>query len=290
VALLVVFGVTMLSFAVLQWRLGDGATIPFRIIRQRSIWAASWFGFFLSGAFFSFICFLPIYFQAIQGVSALQSGIDNLPLILANVITTISSGVAVSKLGYITPFCCASAVLASIGSGLLTTLTANTAAGNRIGYQILFGIGCGLGFQQPPNAAQAVLAFKDLPVGIALTIFFRNFGTALFVAAGNNVLDDQLLRGLEASALPGVNPHAVLSAGATSFRSVVPPSVLAAVVAMYEQAVQKTFQAALIISCISVVGAVMIEWKSIKGKKRALPAAGGAPSTQPVENTAVEKA
>jgi len=277
--LFVVFGVTLIAFASLQWWLGEGATIPVRIATQRTIWSASWFAFFLSGAFFLFIYFLPIYFQAIKGATALQSGIDNLPLILSNVIVVIISGVAVSKLGYVNPFCYASVVFTAVGSGMLMTVTAET---NTVGYQILFGLGCGLGFQQPPNAAQAVLPFKDLPIGIAITLFFRNFGTSLFVTIGNNVLDGELLRGLKARALPGVDPEAVLAAGATSFRSIVPSSVLVAVVDVYDKALQKTFRVGLIISCIAVIGAAFIEWKSVRGKK-------APPAPKPPENGAAEK-
>ena len=275
-----VFGVLLIGFLLLQWRLGEAATIPPRIISQRMIWSASWFAFFISGAFFLFIYFLPIYFQALKGSTALRSGIDNLPLILANVIVVIVSGFAVSRVGYINPFCLGSVVFAAIGSGLLTTVSIDT---NTVGYQILFGIGSGLGFQQPPSAPQAVLPFKDLPIGIAITLFGRNFGSSLFVSVGNNILDSNLLSGLKARAVPGVDPEAVLQAGATEFRSVVPASALPAVLDVYNKALQKTFQVGLIISCIAVIGAALIEWKSVKGKK-------APPASRPTENGASEKA
>ena len=281
VALFVVFGITLIAFAGVQVWLGEGATIPPRIATQRTIWSASWFAFFLTGGYFLFIYFVPIYFQAIKGSTALQSGIDNVPRLLANVLTIIVSGVGVSKLGYYNPFIYASVVLSSVGSGLLTTLAPDTNASKWIAYQILYGVGSGMGFQQPPNAAQAVLPFKDLPTGIAITLFFRNFGAALFVNAGNNVLNGELLQGLSARALPGVNPEAVLAAGATTFRATVPFQVLDAVVEVYNHALQKTFQVGLIISCLSIVGAGFMEWKSVKTKKT---------PQKPTENGAAEKA
>ena len=283
VVLFVVFGLGLIAFANVQWWLGEGATIPVRILTQRTIWSASWFAFFLSGAFFLFIYFIPIYFQAIKGTTALQSGIDNLPLILSNVILAVGSGVLVSKWGYVNPFILASVLFAAVGSGLLMTMNADTNTGKWIGYQILFGLGSGMGFQQPPIAVQTVLAFKDIPVGIAITLFFRNFGTALFITTGNNILDGELLQGLRALALPSVSPEGVLAAGATSFRSVVPSSDLFAVVNVYVQALQKTFQVGLIVSCIAVIGAVLVEWKSVKGKK-------GPPAAKPLENGTAEKA
>ncbi|RYP66677.1 hypothetical protein DL771_007676 [Monosporascus sp. 5C6A] len=215
-------------FIALEWWLGENATIPVRIITQRTIWAACWFAFFLSGAFYLFIYFIPIYFQAINGDTALQSSIDNLPMVLSNVILAVISGLGVSKLGYINPFCYASIVFASVGAGLLMTMTSETSTGQWIGYQILFGFGVGLGFQQPPNAPLTVLAFEDLPIGIATTLFARNLGASLFVTTGNSMLGSELRRGFEDLAIPGIDPESLLEAGATSFRSIVPSSSLVA--------------------------------------------------------------
>lgn len=266
IALFVVFGVLLVAFGIVEWRLGEDASIPFRIISQRTIWAASWFAFFISGSFFLFVYFIPIYFQAIRAESAMDSSIHTLPLILANVILAVLSGLGVSKLGYINPFCFASVLFTCIGAGLLTTLTPETWTGKWVGYQILFGLGCGLGFQQPPNAPQTVLPFKDLPKGIAITLCARNLGASLLLATGSSVLDSQLLQRLQNRSLPGVDPKAVLDAGATGFRSVIPTAVLNDVVEIYNEALQTAFRVGLIVSCIAIFGAVALEWKSVKAR------------------------
>ncbi|KAH6645459.1 major facilitator superfamily domain-containing protein [Truncatella angustata] len=270
VALFFICGITLFLFGALQWKLGEKATIPPRIVTQRTIWSASWFAFFLSGSFYLFIYFIPYYFQAVKGESALSSSIDNLPLILGNVILAVASGVGVSRLGYINPFCYASVVFTSIGAGLLMTMTAETSPPRWIGYQILFGLGVGLGFQQPPNAPQAVLPLQDLPIGISVTLFCRNLGASLFVTAGNTVLDNQLRQGFADLAIPGVSPGALVEAGPISFRSIVPSSSVDAVINVYVLALQKTYQIGVIIACISVIGAIFIEWKTLK-KPAGLP-------------------
>lgn len=224
---------------------------------------------------------MPIYFQAVKGSTALKSGIQNIPRILANVLTIILSGAGVGKWGYYNPFIYASVVLSSIGAGLLMTLTPDTGAGKWIGYQILYGIGSGMGFQQPPNAAQAVLSMADMPTGIAITLFFRHFGAALFINVGNNVLNSELLSGLSARALPGVDAQEVLDLGATSFRTAVPAQYVGAVVDVYSHAIQKTFEVGLIISCLSAIGACFIEWRSMKTRPK--------PSSPPSDNGEAEK-
>jgi hypothetical protein len=280
---LVIFGVTLIAFVGVQWWLGEGATIPPRIATQRTIWSASWFAFFLSGAFFLFIYFIPIWFQAVMGVSALQSGIDNIPLILSNAVAVIASGFAISKIGYYMPFVYGSIVFTCIGSGLITTFNPTTDIGRWIGYQLLYGLGCGMGFQQPPIAAQAVLPPPDMPIGIAITLFFRNFGAALFVTAGNNVMNAELERGVSDRALPGVDAQSVLEAGATSFRTIVPEASLDEMVEIYNYALQRTFLVGLIISCLAVFGAAFMEWKTMRR-----PQAPPRPSPSAPENGLLE--
>jgi hypothetical protein len=73
--------------------------VPPRIALQRTVWSSSIFIFCLSASFYVLIYFLPIYFQAVKGMSALDSGIASIPLIFSNVIALIIVGVLVSKLG-----------------------------------------------------------------------------------------------------------------------------------------------------------------------------------------------
>ena len=80
---LTLFGVLTAVFILIQWYEGNNATIPFRIVRQRSVAAALFFSFTLGAHFFIMVYWIPIWFQAIKGVSALQSGIRCLPMILS---------------------------------------------------------------------------------------------------------------------------------------------------------------------------------------------------------------
>ncbi|OGM43338.1 hypothetical protein ABOM_008732 [Aspergillus bombycis] len=215
IALFVVFGLALIGFAVVQVWLGENATLPPRIATHRTVWAASLFSFCLSGAFFLLIYYIPIYFQAIKGIDALHSGIDSIPLILSNVVGIILAGALTTKLGHYMPFIYSCVLLTSIGSGLLTTLEPHTTSGKWIGYQILFGFGCGCGFQLPQIAAQAVLPFEDVQTGIAITLLFQNFGGAIFVSVGGTVLDEHLLQYIS-DLDAGVDPEAIIQAGATA--------------------------------------------------------------------------
>jgi MFS family permease len=148
IGLLVLFAVLLIVFIGIQFWKGDNATVPPRILKQRTVAAVAWFAAMIGAAFFTLVYFLPLYFQAIKGASAVKSGIMNLPLILSLVIMSMLVGVSITKIGYYTPFVIAGSILLSIGSGLVSTFTTTTPSSHWIGYQILFGFGMGMSMQQ----------------------------------------------------------------------------------------------------------------------------------------------
>lgn len=239
-----------------------------RIASQRTIWSACIYTLLLTGSFFIVVYFLPIYFQAIKNASALQSGIDTIPLVVSQVLAIIMVGVLTSKIGYYMPFIYLSVVLSAVGSGLLVTLSSNTSTARWIGYQILYGFGSGCGFQVPQVAAQTVLPFKDIPTGIAITLFFQSLGGSIFVSVGNNVLNDKLARYIASLELPGVEANQVIQAGATAWHSAVPVQYLGAVTGAYNQALRQTLQIGLITACLGCIGAAFMEWESVKSRPK----------------------
>jgi MFS family permease len=144
VALLVVFGVCLVAFGLWQYiTRATTATIPTRILLQRSVACGGLSQFCVGAAMLSVCLYIPLWFQAIQGVSAMQSGIRMIPLVLSVVVGSISSGGLVQRLGYYVPFMIVGACLMAVGSGLITTWNMETQKGEWIGFQVLFGLGVG---------------------------------------------------------------------------------------------------------------------------------------------------
>ncbi|KAI2606609.1 putative MFS multidrug transporter [Hypoxylon sp. NC1633] len=262
VALLVVFGLCMIAFVAVQRWKGDTATVAPRIFLQRSMLAGAWAALFSGAALMIALYYLPLWFQAIYGASAVRSGVMIVPTILALVVANIIAGIVVARVGYYAPFLIASSVFMAVGSGMLSTFTPTTGQPAWIGYQVLFGFGVGLGMQQPGMAAQTVLAKKDVPTGVALMFFFRNLGGAVFVSVGQNVFENALIDGLRQ--IPGLDADAILHVGATGLRDVVDSRYLQGVLVAYNNAVVKVFYCGVAVSCATIVGAVAMEWRSVK--------------------------
>ncbi len=212
------------------------------------------------------VYYLPIWFQAVHGVSPMQSGIDNIPLILAQVLASLAAGFLTTIIGYYMPFVVASSILMAIGAGMLTTFTLNTSTGQWIGYQIIFGAGIGFGFQHAITAAQAVLPINDIPSGVSAVLFIQLLGGALMVSVGQNVFTNRLVSGF--SRIPGVDAQAVVAAGATGLRDLIKDTGdFQAALEVYNDALVAAFRVALIMACLSALGAMGMEWKSVKKAK-----------------------
>jgi len=253
-----------MAFIAVQFWKKENATIPPRIISRRTIAAGFLFCLGTGGALLIVIYYLPIWFQAIQGASAVESGIRNIPLVLSLVIASVVAGVAITKTGYYTPWMIACACLMSAGAGLITTFSRGTGNAQVTGYQVIFGFGVGLGYQQAGIAAQTVLSRADIPIGVALMFFAQGLGGAVFISISEVVFTTRLISSLGAL---GIDSQLVMSTGAKNLRDVVPADSLDSVLIAYNDALTSSFQVALAVSIVSVIAAALVEWKSVKAKK-----------------------
>ncbi|KAL6715350.1 hypothetical protein ACLMJK_007616 [Lecanora helva] len=267
ITLLILFALFLTAFITTQSLNSANATIPPPIFLNRSILSGIWFSFFLGGAMITALYYLPLWFQAIKSVSAVKSGIMILPLVLAMMITAVGGGFLTKKIGYYTPWMIACSVLLPIGSGLITTFTPETMHPKWIGYQVLFGLGLGLGQQQAAVAAQTVLAKKDVPTGVSLMMFSQTMGGAVFLSVANNLFDNKLETGL--AHIPGISTDAVTQTGATELRNMVPAEVVPAVVTAYNAALRDAFILMTALACVTIFGALTMEWRSVKKDQKA---------------------
>lgn len=125
----------------------------------------------------------------------------------------------------------------------------------------------GCTFQGPNLAAQTVLATADVPIGTSIMFFSQLLGGAIFTSVASNVLSNELLKNL--ANIPGVNPAAILSEGATSLLNGIPESSVGAVLLAYNSSLRTVFQVGLAMSCIVISGSAAMEWRSVKSKKAA---------------------
>ncbi|KAI9043637.1 MDR family MFS transporter [Aspergillus affinis] len=270
VGTLVGFGVLLVVYCIVQWREKERAAMIGRILGERNVFIPMIYIHLLAGTFFLLVYYLPIYFQVISGVSAADSGIRNLPLILAQSVATVTSGVVLSRVGYAPPFLLSGAAITAIGSGLLYTLDVDSGAGKWIGYQIMTGLGVGWCFQVPVVTAQAVVEPEDLPSVTSMVLTVQTIGGAIFVSAGQSAMSNVLLKVLPDQNLD-IDPVKVVSTGATELRDIFSSDEMGRILVSYMEGIKAAFIIATVASSVATVVSIGSRWKKISAEN-----AGGA--------------
>lgn len=263
IGLLVGSGAGLGVFLVWQWRKGDRALIPPSIMCRRNVATGLTNTFFIYGTLLSQVYYLPVWFQACRDQSALDSGVSMIPYLLGNSIFAVLTGAFVSKIGYFAPPAILGSAIATVGSGLLSTLAVNTNSSKWIGYEVLTSVGIGMTVQQSYVAVQCTVTLEQLAVASSLVSAFQALGGSIFISVGNTVLLNELYD----AALPGIDIDTVIAAGATGFRAFVPEERIPALLDAYNGALQKVFQMGLVCSALAFLVALGLEWRSIKGPK-----------------------
>lgn len=143
----------------------------------------------------------------------------------------------------------------------------------RLGFQIVFGAGAGLGLELPNIAVQTVLPEKDVAIGTSLVILARSLGGAIFISAAQNVFNEQIISGMR-KRVPQIDYSVILNSGATelqqTIKDVAPDqaNILAGILSVYNDAFVHTCIVALALACISIVGAAGVEWRTVKETSR----------------------
>lgn len=217
IGLLIGGGALVGIFVLWEWYQKDTAMFPFRLAKQRVYIVETVFSFFYSGAYYLVLYYLPIYFQSVDNASAQASGVRNLPLIVAVVISMLSSGAFISMTGIAAPVIVLGTALSTICTGLLYTLDVGTSDGKWIGYQIVGGVGWGIASQIPIITVQATAPATDLAEVTAMLLFLQTIGGAAMVSAAQAGFINTILQTLPKLA-PDVNAALVVATGATDLR------------------------------------------------------------------------
>jgi hypothetical protein len=162
--------VTFTVFGVWEYLAKENAMFPYSMLRERVVWSSCVVILLFQGCALVYSFFVPIYFQASKGAAPVWSGLYNSPgigsqMIVAGVSSALGKScperergegeggcsdimlttTTVGKWGYYLPWSITSAILVSLGSGLMSTLNQRSSAPQWVGYQIIAGIGRGCG-------------------------------------------------------------------------------------------------------------------------------------------------
>ncbi|RFU29963.1 hypothetical protein B7463_g6351, partial [Scytalidium lignicola] len=266
-------GGVFLIFLTWEYYQGDTAMIPLSMISKRIVWSSCMTMGFYFASMMTFSYYLPIYFQAVKGAQPTLSGVYMLPGIISQMAFAVISGILVNRTGYYMPWAIISGIMQSISSGLVSTFTPHTSIGKWIGYQIIGGSGRGIGLQMPMIAVQNALPQKYVSISMSLLVFSQNLGGALFLSFDETAFSNGLDQALPKFA-PNVDPQAIIAAGATGFRAVIPKAAVGGVLNAYSRAISHVFYIAAAAAAVLTIVSLGMGFKNIKKKGDEKPQEG----------------
>jgi hypothetical protein len=250
-------------FVAIQIWLGERAMLVNRLLRDRTVYGGMAFIFFLASSSWIFVYYVPLYFQTIDGVSAGQSGVRTIPIVLGITVGTIIAGGAISAVGHHVPLMILSGALSVTGAALLYTLDIGTGSSRWIGYQALAGLGYGLGIQIPTIAAQALLSPEDISSATAMILFAQTLGGSLAISAAQSAFANALISSLKINA-PLIPPLRVVLTGATDLRKVFTVEELPGILRAYMDGLKKAYIIGIVMGGMMFVVAFGNKWHNLK--------------------------
>ncbi|KAI0435046.1 MFS general substrate transporter [Xylaria sp. FL1042] len=259
------FGLITAVFIGTQLYRGEDATIPPQVFGRREVLTSVLFQAIFTMGLYAHFYYLPFYFQVVQGTSAMDSGIRTIPYVAGLSLLAIVAGIVVRIIGYYAPPAMFGAAAFTVGAGLMYTLQVNTSQPKWIGYQVLAGGGAGSAFQMPLLAVQSSLPEKEVPTGNALVGFFLTLGSSIGVSIAQNIFSSSLRSAL--GEITGINPEAIIAAGAAGARGATPPGLLPDVLEAYNRAIMTTFIYSIATGGLGFILTLCWRWHSLKSKK-----------------------
>jgi EmrB/QacA subfamily drug resistance transporter len=180
--------------------------LPMRLFRSPVFSVCCILGFIVGFAMLGALTFLPTFMQFVNGVSATESGLRTLPMVLGLLSTSIASGQIVGRTGRYKIFPVAGTAIMSVGFLLLSRMDATTSIGLQSLYLFVLGCGIGLCMQVLVLVVQNTSRFEDLGVTTSGVTFFRtvgsSFGAAIFGSLFANFLSSRIGPALVAGGAP----------------------------------------------------------------------------------------
>ncbi|GAB1211032.1 hypothetical protein ATERTT37_000144 [Aspergillus terreus] len=266
IGLFVVFGVLLVAFLLNQYRRGDSAALPFRILKSRNVIA----GFIYTACTNSMTnvleWYLPTYYQVVRSRTPAESGYLMIPILVGMMLGLFLHGIGTSTFGYYAPFMVFGSICMPIAAGLMTTYNPQLSLAQVILYSGFAGFSGGIGFQGSQTAVQSTLSSADVNLGIGVILFGQSMGPAVFIAIAQVIFTNQLSSTLD-DIVPGLTPAYIESHGLGDLRKMVPAQRWDEAVAGIDRSLVRTWYLTVGLACTTLVGSLLIEWRSVKQKQ-----------------------
>ncbi|MGW5260044.1 MDR family MFS transporter [Microbispora sp. NPDC004025] len=248
--------------------------LPMRLFRNKIFSVGNSFGFLSGLAMFGGMIFLPVYLQAVQGMSPTVSGLALLPAVFGIFSTSIVSGQMMSRTGRYKIFPILGGAVLLVAMWLLSTIKVDTPYWQVAVYAYLFGAGLGFTMQTIVTAIQNAVAHGDMGVATSSATFFRMMGAAIGTAIMGAVLTNRLAHHLAAE-FGGRMPPGRVDANNVQAIQRLPQPVKDHVLVAFTGAIDDVFLASLPFVALALIVALFLKEIPLASRSTEGPAAMG---------------
>lgn len=231
--------------------------LPLRLFRFRTFALSTGIALLIGVAMYGAINYIPLFLQTVNGVSATDSGLLLIPLMLGMIIASVIAGNMVTRTGRYRVYPILGTAVMTAGIVLLGTLDGASSRFESSFYMVIVGVGLGLTMQIIVLATQNEVPWGDLGVATSAVNFFRSIGGAIGVA---------LVGAVFASRLSAAVGDIVPGGGALDPSQVkaLPPGTRTAYIDRFAEALSGTFWFVAPLLAVSVLLALALRESTLR--------------------------
>jgi len=228
--------------------------MPPHLFKDRNFNLTTIAGLITGIAMFGALAYLPTYLQMATGANATEAGFLMIPMMAGLLVTSIVSGLLVSKTGRYKWLPIAGTLLVAVSLVLLSTMTPSLPVWVLCSYLAIMGIGLGMSMQILILIVQNSFPISEVGTSTASNNYFRQIGASLGSAIVGSLFVARLTE-LLADRMPATGGAAAGSSN--SFTPAVvrglPESVRSVVISAYNDALTPVFLYMVPVILIAVV-------------------------------------
>ncbi len=217
---LILIGLALGAVFVLVESRAKEPIVPLNLWRNRTYASSIIATFLISFGFFGAAVFLPQWFQFVQGASPTNSGLYSLALLGGLIISSIGSGLIVSRTGRYKAVILVGLAVMAVGLGLMSNIRGDTQLAPLWGWMFVAGLGIGPTLAVFTIVVQNAVPIRDLGVATSNLTFFRQIGgsvgLALLSTVFANRLTEELPKQIVAAGVPQQAVSQFLASGNSS--------------------------------------------------------------------------
>jgi Major Facilitator Superfamily len=254
-------------FVLVEMKWASHPFAPGHIIFERSLVASYLCNFFSLAGYMAALFYIPLFFQAVDDLSAFEAGLRMIPGIIGSVIGSVGGGLIMQKTGkyyWITVMAYFLLICGSMAVFLFSGIVVNSTVGIITGLT-LCGFGGGMGVTTTLIALIANADPKDQAIATACSYLFRSLGSVIGLSISATVVQQSLRTQLRARLPDGDEADKIVERVRQSLDYInkLDPKTRDLVRACYQRATNMSFGLTVVLVSGALVSAFYIREKRL---------------------------